>query len=111
MELHWRRASDLPFLANGKPGNGTQSESGIEHLSGDRDGRTYLFFGKQDKKAKTGTYRGVEVFWRVLRPYLKPWSEMAFQSRQFVPATFGGLAGHTGNLIASATVFAATFRV
>lgn len=70
--LHWRRASDLPFLANGKPGEWNSSESGHPNIFRDRDGRTYLFFQGNRTKGKDWYLSRVEVFWRGGRPYLKP---------------------------------------
>lgn len=68
--VNWKRMSDTPFLANGKPGEWNASESGHPHIFQDEDGRTYLFFQGNNK---TGQWylSNVEVFWKGWKPYLK----------------------------------------
>lgn len=70
--LHWRRASEQPFLANGKANEWNASESGHPHIFLDRNGRTYLFFQGNRTQGKDWYLSKVEVFWRNGRPYLKP---------------------------------------
>ena len=68
--VNWKRMSDTPFLANGKPGEWNARESGHPHIFQDEDGRTYLFFQGNNK---TGQWylSNVEVFWKGWKPYLK----------------------------------------
>jgi sucrose-6-phosphate hydrolase SacC (GH32 family) len=42
--INWMRASDKPFLPNGKSGEWNSSESGHPHIFEDTNGKTYLFF-------------------------------------------------------------------
>jgi predicted GH43/DUF377 family glycosyl hydrolase len=70
--LHWHRASEQPFLTNGKPGEWNASESGHPHIFRDRSGRTWLFFQGNQTQGKDWYLSKVEVFWRNGRPSLKP---------------------------------------
>lgn len=62
--ITWKRLFDEPFLANGKPGEWNESESGHPHLFKDRDGRTYLFFQGNNDKGKSWYISKKEVFWK-----------------------------------------------
>ena len=68
--VNWKRMSDTPFLANGKPGEWNASESGHPHIFQDEDGRTYLFFQGNNKKNQW-YLSNLEVFWKGWKPYLK----------------------------------------
>jgi predicted GH43/DUF377 family glycosyl hydrolase len=68
--FHWKRLSDLPFLANGKPGEWNSSESGHPHIFDDGK-RTFLFYQGNNDRGKTWWISNVEVFWNEKRPYLK----------------------------------------
>jgi hypothetical protein len=68
--VNWKRMSDTPFLANGKPGEWNARESGHPHIFQDEDGRTYLFF-QGNNKAGQWYLSNVEVFWKGWKPYLK----------------------------------------
>ena len=68
--VNWKRMSDTPFLANGKPGEWNARESGHPHIFQDEDGRTYLFFQGNNKKDQW-YLSNLEVFWKGWKPYLK----------------------------------------
>ncbi|MBZ0254973.1 family 43 glycosylhydrolase [bacterium] len=61
--LKWERVFDEPFLANGKPGEWNESESGHPCIFADDDERTYLFYQGNNDKGKTWYLSNVEVFW------------------------------------------------
>ncbi len=65
----WKRLSDDPFLANGKPGEWNSSESGHPHIFCDRDGKTYLFFQGNNDKGKTWYISKINVGWNRKGPY------------------------------------------
>jgi predicted GH43/DUF377 family glycosyl hydrolase len=67
----WKRLSELPFLANGKPGEWNSSESGHPHIFRDIDGSTYLFFQGNNDMGKTWFISKVEVKWNRKGPYLE----------------------------------------
>ncbi|SHF68145.1 Glycosyl hydrolases family 43 [Mariniphaga anaerophila] len=69
--VHWKKLSEEPFLANGKPGEWNSSESGHPHIFADSDGRTYLFFQGNNDNGKTWLISNVEVLWNENGPYLK----------------------------------------
>lgn len=69
--VHWRRISDSPFLANGKPGDWNSSESGHPHIFRDNDGRTYLFYQGNNDKGKTWYISNIEVGWSRKGPCLE----------------------------------------
>jgi len=66
----WKRLSDTPFLANGKPGEWNSSESGHPHIFKDRDGKTYLFFQGNNDKGKSWYISMVEVKWKRRGPVI-----------------------------------------
>lgn len=66
----WKRLFTQPFLANGKPGEWNESESGHPHIFTDTDGRTYLFFQGNNDKGKTWYISNKKVSWRNNVPYL-----------------------------------------
>jgi predicted GH43/DUF377 family glycosyl hydrolase len=68
--INWKRLSDQPFLANGKPGEWNSSESGHPHIFEDMDGRTFLFFQGNSDKGKTWFISNVEVRWNKSGPYI-----------------------------------------
>ena len=50
--VQWQRLSDLPFLANGRPGSWNESESGHPDIFKDAANKYYLFFqGNNDRGA------------------------------------------------------------
>jgi len=67
----WKRLSDTPFLANGKPGEWNSSESGHPHIFKDTNGRTYLFFQGNNDNGKTWFISKVEVNWNKKGPFIK----------------------------------------
>jgi predicted GH43/DUF377 family glycosyl hydrolase len=69
--IHWKRLSDKPFLANGKPGEWNYSESGHPHIFKDRNGKTYLFFQGNNDNGKTWFISKVDVRWNRKGPFLK----------------------------------------
>ncbi len=69
--VHWKRISDTPFLANGKPGEWNSSESGHPHIFSDENGKTFLFFQGNNDKGRTWFISNVEVKWNRKGPYLK----------------------------------------
>ena len=68
--VHWKRLSDKPFLANGKPGDWNSSESGHPHIFRDTDGRTWLFFQGNNDNGKTWYISKIEVKWNRRGPYI-----------------------------------------
>jgi len=68
--VNWKRLSDSPFLANGRPGEWNSSESGHPHIFRDTDGKTYLFFQGNNDKGKTWFISKVEVKWNWKGPVL-----------------------------------------
>lgn len=68
--INWKRLSDQPFLANGKPGEWNQSESGHPCVFVDDDGQTYLFFQGNKDNGKTWFLSFVKVNWKNGRPVL-----------------------------------------
>ncbi len=66
--VNWKRLSQQPFLAVGKPGSWNSSESGHPGVFVDDDGKTYLFFQGNDDKGKTWKLDFVEVKWKGNRP-------------------------------------------
>jgi len=69
--IHWKKLSDKPFLANGKPGEWNSSESGHPHIFEDDDGRTFLFYQGNNDNGKTWYLSNVEVFWNENGPFIK----------------------------------------
>lgn len=68
--IKWRRISNEPFLANGKPGEWNSSESGHPHIFTDNDGRTYLFYQGNNDRGRTWLISNMEVFWKGGLPVL-----------------------------------------
>jgi len=68
--IHWTRLSNQPFLANGKPGEWSSSESGHPHIFDDGK-RTFLFFQGNDDNGKNWWISNMEVFWNRKGPKLK----------------------------------------
>lgn len=64
----WKRLSDDPFLANGKPGEWNYSESGHPHIFCDKDGKTYLFFQGNNDMGKTWFISKIKVGWNKRGP-------------------------------------------
>jgi sucrose-6-phosphate hydrolase SacC (GH32 family) len=66
----WKRLSESPFLANGKPGEWNSSESGHPHIFRDANGKTYLFFQGNNDNGKTWYISKVEVKWNKKGPLI-----------------------------------------
>ncbi len=66
--ITWKRLSDKPFLANGKPGYWNESESGHPCIFKDKCGRTYLFFQGNNTHGKTWILSKVRVRWKKGKP-------------------------------------------
>lgn len=73
--IRWKRISDIPFLANGKPGEWNASESGHPHIFTDNDGRTYLFYQGNNDKGRSWFISNREVIWKKGKPFLKEKTE------------------------------------
>ena len=70
--IAWKRLSDQPFLANGKPGAWNSAESGHPDVFVDADQRTHLFFQGNNDRGKTWWLARVRIGWDNDRPYLLP---------------------------------------
>lgn len=71
--IHWKRASQEPFLRVGPPGSWNSSESGHPGAFVDRDGRTYLFYQGNNDNGRTWYLSQVEVEWSAdNQPHLRP---------------------------------------
>lgn len=71
--ITWKRISDQPFLANGKPGEWNSSESGHPHIFDNPNGQDYLFFQGNNDKGKTWYISNIPVEWKKERSkYLVP---------------------------------------
>lgn len=68
--LKWERLMNEPFLANGKPGEWNESESGHPHIFTDANGKTYLFYQGNNTKGKNWFISQKEVFWKKGKPVL-----------------------------------------
>jgi alpha-L-fucosidase 2 len=68
--VEWRRLSENPFLANGKPGEWNSSESGHPQIFNDDDGKTYLFYQGNNDNGKTWFLSNLEVTWNNRGPNL-----------------------------------------
>lgn len=68
--VKWRRLSDKPFLANGKPGSWNSSESGHPGVFEDEDGQTYLFFQGNNNHGKSWHLSNVKIGWTAQGPYI-----------------------------------------
>ncbi|WP_225865869.1 family 43 glycosylhydrolase [Dyadobacter aurulentus] len=69
--IKWERATDIPFLPNGKPGEWNSSESGHPCIFEDTDGKTYLFYQGNPDKGKSWLLSNVEIGWNAKGPYIK----------------------------------------
>ncbi len=70
--LNWKRLSDQPFLANGKPGEWNSSESGHPGVFVDADGQTRLFFQGNNDRGRTWHLSSVPLDWQAGQPRLRP---------------------------------------
>jgi predicted GH43/DUF377 family glycosyl hydrolase len=68
--IHWQRASEQPFLANGKPGEWNSSESGHPHIFSNPHGADYLFFQGNNDQGKTWYLSNRKISWRKGKPLL-----------------------------------------
>ena len=62
--VRWERLSREPFLANGKPGEWNESESGHPGILQGPHGETYLLFQGNNDKGKTWFLSMVRIGWR-----------------------------------------------
>jgi predicted GH43/DUF377 family glycosyl hydrolase len=69
--IHWKRLSDQPFLANGKPGEWNSSESGHPHIFANPNGDDRLFFQGNNDMGKTWLISNFVVKWKAGIPVLK----------------------------------------
>jgi len=69
--INWKRLSDQPFLANGKPGEWNSSESGHPCIFEDKNKKTYLFYQGNDDQGKTWYLSQVEIGWNKNGPYIR----------------------------------------
>jgi len=68
--ISWKRLSEEPLLANGRPGEWNSSESGHPGIFVDDDGRMYLFFQGNNDRGKTWYISKMKVEWKANRPVL-----------------------------------------
>jgi hypothetical protein len=68
--VHWERISSQPFLANGKPGEWNESESGHPHIFANPNGDDYLFFQRNKTNGKDWYLSNVKVIWENSFPKL-----------------------------------------
>ncbi len=68
--INWTRASDTPFLPNGKPGEWNSSESGHPCIFEDADGKTYLFYQGNPDKGKSWLLSNIEIGWNKQGPFI-----------------------------------------
>lgn len=68
--ISWKRLSETPLLANGKPGEWNSSESGHPGIFVDNNGQTYLFFQGNNDRGKTWYISKMKVEWKNNRPFL-----------------------------------------
>ncbi|MBE9583480.1 family 43 glycosylhydrolase [Mucilaginibacter sp. JRF] len=68
--VKWKRLSDKPFLANGRPGSWNSSESGHPCIYEDDNGDTYLFYQGNDDKGKTWYLSNLKIGWNRKGPYI-----------------------------------------
>jgi predicted GH43/DUF377 family glycosyl hydrolase len=62
--LSWKRVSDQPLVANGKPGSWNSSESGHPGIFEDADGTLHLFYQGNNDKGKTWYLSRVKIVWK-----------------------------------------------
>ena len=68
--MSWKRLSDRPFLANGKPGEWNFCESGHPGVFVDDDHQTYLFFQGNSDHGRSWYLSWVKIGWKAGKPYL-----------------------------------------
>ena len=68
--VHWKRLSDQPFLANGKPGEWNSSESGHPHIFDNPHGDDYLFFQGNNDNGKSWFISNVKIRWKKGKPII-----------------------------------------
>ncbi len=68
--ITWKKCFDQPFLANGKPGEWNQSESGHPHIF-DNGKTSFLFYQGNNDGGKTWLLSNLEVVWSKTGPKLK----------------------------------------
>ena len=68
--IHWVRMLEEPFLANGKPGEWNESESGHPHIFANPNGFDYLFYQGNKTKGKDWFISNVKVIWENNLPKL-----------------------------------------
>lgn len=68
--LNWKRCSELPFLAVGRPGDWNSSESGHPGIFDDGK-QSYLFFQGNNDHGKTWFLSNIAVQWNLQGPFLK----------------------------------------
>lgn len=68
--ITWKRLSDKPFLANGKPGSWNSSESGHPCIFENDNGDTYLFYQGNNDQGKTYYLSNLKVGWNKSGPYI-----------------------------------------
>lgn len=69
--INWQRLCEEPFLANGKPGEWNESESGHPHIFTDTDGKTYLFYQGNKTKGRDWYLSQRRVTWHHGKPRLE----------------------------------------
>jgi len=69
--VRWERLSLEPLLANGKPEEWNESESGHPFLFHDEDGQYYLFFQGNKDKGQTWYLSCKRVVWEKNQPRLE----------------------------------------
>jgi len=70
--IEWKRLSDQPFLANGKPGSWNSSESGHPCIFRDDNGDTYLFYQGNNDKGRSWYLSNLKIGWNNKGPYIIP---------------------------------------
>jgi len=68
--ITWRRLSEFPLLANGKPGEWNSSESGHPGIFVNDDGQMHLFFQGNNNKGASWHLSRMKVQWEHNIPYL-----------------------------------------
>ncbi len=68
--ITWKRLSDTPFLANGKPGSWNKSESGHPCIYEDSNGKTYLFYQGNNDNGKTWYLSNIRIGWNARGPFV-----------------------------------------
>ena len=68
--ITWKRLSNKPFLANGKPGTWNSSESGHPCIFENDNGDTYLFYQGNNDQGKTYFLSNLKIGWNKSGPYV-----------------------------------------